>query len=69
MNNHLLRNENEKDYCIILGEYHKPALLCRLNNEPRPYIVCQMLSASSWYNGSYFEDFYEAYKAYKELAK
>lgn len=65
---HLLENTNGQKYCIILGEYHKPALLCRLSDEPRPYIVCEMLSASDWYHGSYFDDFDEAYKKYKEIA-
>lgn len=66
---HLLENTNGKQYCIILGEYHEPALLCRLNDEPCPYIVCSMLSASDWYGGEYFEDFDKAYKRYKEIAK
>lgn len=61
--NKLFYNMNGNTYYILFGGKGKKAFLC--NVEYEQYVICQMLEEYSWWQGSYFEEFEEAYQAWK----
>lgn len=56
----ILKNENGQDYYILFGKEGDRALLCGIN--VNQYVVCGVLEKTSWFHGTYFENFDEAYK-------
>lgn len=62
--NNIFYNENGKQYYLLFGKKGKNALLLDLNE--KLYIVCAILEEKSWWQGSYYNDFEEALKDYKE---
>lgn len=59
----LFYNINGNVYYILLGEKGKRAFLC--NIERQQYVICAVLEENSWWQGSYFENFEEAYESWK----
>lgn len=62
-------NSNGKQYWKLYGEIGKPGLLIRLDTQSFPYIVAGQMEKYEWHSGYYFNDFEEAYEAYKRLLK
>lgn len=60
----LFSNSNGRNYCVVKGGLGKRSLLVNMNIEE--YVVCAVLEENSWLYGSYFNNFDEAYKYYKE---
>lgn len=60
-------NENGSMYYILFGGRGKKSLLCKINNnnEPQEYVICEMLEIRTWWQGTYFEKFEEAYNSWK----
>ncbi len=61
--NKLFYNMKGNVYYILFGEKGKKALLC--NVEYEQYVICEMLEEYSWWHGSYFNTFEEAYEAWE----
>ncbi len=61
--NKLFYNMNGNTYYIWFGEKGKKALLCNVEHEQ--YVICEMIEEYSWWQGSYFNTFEEAYGAWK----
>ncbi len=63
----IFNNENGNSYYILFGGKGTRTFLCNLNeNYSAQYVICAILEENSWWQGSYFEDFDEAYKYWKE---
>ena len=60
----LFLNMNGNSYAIVQGGKGKKSLLMNLNYEQ--YVVCAMLEENSWWQGTYFDNFDEAYEYYKK---
>lgn len=59
-------NSNGNVYYILFGGKGKKSFLCKINdNDCTQYVICAILEEHSWWQGSYFEDFEEAYKSWK----
>lgn len=62
----IFKNENGNSYYILFGEKGKRAFLCKINdNGCAQYVICAKLEENSWWQGSYYDDFDEAYKDWK----
>ena len=65
--NEIFTNTNGNNYYILFGTKESRAFLCNLDkNNSVPFVICAILEENSWWQGSYFEDFDEAYKYWKE---
>ena len=63
----IFRNMNGQIYYILFGEIGKRSFLCNLfDNENAKYVICAILEENSWWQGSYFNDFEEAYKYWED---
>lgn len=58
-------NENGNTYYILFGEKGQKSFLC--NIERQQFVICAILEEHSWWQGSYFENFEEAYKSWKGI--
>lgn len=59
-------NMNGNVYYILFGGKGKKSFLCNLNNNRgAKYVICAILEEHSWWQGSYFENFEEAYEDWK----
>lgn len=61
----LFYNENGNTYYILFGEKGQKSFLC--NIERQQFVICAILEEHSWWQGSYFENFEEAYKNWKGI--
>lgn len=61
--NKLFYNMNGNTYYILFGEIGEKAFLCNVESEQ--YVICQILEPYSWWQGSYFSEFEEAYNVWK----
>lgn len=59
----LFYNNNGNTYYILFGGKGKKFFLC--NIERQQFVICAILEEHSWWQGSYFEDFEQAYKSWK----
>lgn len=59
----LFYNNNGNTYYILFGGKGKKSFLC--NIERQQFVICAILEEHSWWQGSYFEDFEQAYKGWK----
>lgn len=60
-------NENGEVYYILFGGKGTRTFLCNVaDNGSAPFVVCKILEDNSWWHGSYFETFDDAYKFWKE---
>lgn len=63
----IFHNINGNSYYILFGTKGKRAFLCNLEkNNSAQYVICAILEENSWWQGSYFEDFEDAYNYWKE---
>lgn len=61
----LFFNNNGSTYYILFGGKGKKSFLC--NIERQQFVICAILEENSWWQGSYFENFEEAYKKWQEF--
>lgn len=61
----LFLNMNGSEYAIVEGGEGKRTLL--VNMHSNQCVVCAVLEKNSWWQGSYFEDFEEAYNYFKNF--
>ena len=60
----LFYNNNGEIYYILFGKKGEKAFLC--NTESEQYVICQLLEEHSWWHGSYYSNFKEAYSDWRE---
>lgn len=61
--NKIFYNINGQIYYVLFGGKGEKSLLCNVNEEQ--YVICQLLEENSWWQGSYFNKFEEAFKTWK----
>ncbi len=61
--NKIFYNMNGQIYYVLFGGKGEKSLLCNVNDEQ--YVICQILEDNSWWQGSYFNTFEEAYQTWK----
>ena len=64
MLNRMFCNHNGKSYCILDGEFGKPALLANLND--KQFVIVSRLNETDWNSGRYFTNLKDAYEEWSE---
>lgn len=59
----LFYNVNGNTYYILFGGIGMKSFLCNVSIEQ--YVICAILESNSWWQGSYFNNFEEAYEKWK----
>lgn len=63
----IFHNSNGNSYYILFGGKGKRSFLCNLNNNSSAnYVICAILEENSWWQGSYYESFKEAYEDWRK---
>lgn len=63
--NKIFYNLNGEAYYVLFGKKKEKSLLCNLKTEQ--YVICEILEENTWWQGSYFYTFDEAYKNWKGM--
>lgn len=57
-------NRNGRNYCILDGDFGKPALLANLN--AKQFVIASKLNKDDWCSGSYYTNLKDAYEDWSE---